>query len=78
MRANTLETFWRTLSLKELVHENLVISKNYVVCCVSLSTRKFQVDLSVIAIFVHGTADTAISVGQKWLNGFLIFTLIEF
>lgn len=65
-------------SLKELVHENLVIRKNYVVCCVSLSTRKFQVDVSVIAIFVHGIADTVISVGQKWLNGFLTFTLIEF
>lgn len=61
----SLETLWRTLSLKELEHENLVISKNCVVCCVSLSTRKFQVDFPVIATFVHGPADTAISVGQK-------------
>lgn len=74
----SLETLWRTLSLKELEHENLVISKNYVVCCVSLSTRKFQVDFLVIAIFVHGPTDTAISVGQKWLNGFITFTIIEF
>lgn len=64
--------------LKNLCTRIWLLLKNYVVCCASLSIRKFQVDFLVIAIFVHGTADMAISVGQKWLNGFLIFTVIEF